>query len=81
MVRYVITLLLNNSKACLQKENYQTLSLIPLSTEVTNITTQGLAYPLNGEALRLGVVRGVSNCFNEDKANIMIESGVRLLRR
>jgi len=75
------SVLLIHDRLCLPKENYQTLSLIPLSTEVTGITTRGLVYPLNDETLRLGVVRGVSNCFNEDEANIVIKSGVLLAIR
>jgi len=70
-----------HDKLCLQKEDYQTLSLIPLSTEVAGITTQGLAYPLCGETLRLGVVRGVSNYFTAEEAEIVIESGALLAIR
>lgn len=65
----------------LQQEDYKTISLVPLSTEVTGIKTQGLVYPLSGETLRLGVVRGVSNCFNNNEASIVIESGVLLAIR
>jgi len=68
-------------RLCLPKEGYQTISLIPLSTEVTGITTQGLAYPLCGETLRLGVVRGVSNWFCANEAVVAVESGVLLAIR
>lgn len=61
---------------CISKEDYQTISLIPLSTEVAGIKTQGLVYPLSGETLRLGVVRGVSNSFCASGAMITVESGV-----
>jgi len=70
-----------HSSLCMQKDDYQTLSLIPLSTEVTGITTHGLSYPLNNETLRLGVVRGVSNCFNASEAVVTIESGVLIAIR
>jgi len=70
-----------HDKLCLPKEDYQTISLIPLSTEVMGITTRGLAYPLNDETLRLGVVRGVSNCFSANEALITVESGALLAIR
>jgi len=65
----------------LPKEDYKTLSLIPLSTEVTGIITQGLVYPLNGESLCMGTTRGVSNCFNKNVATIVVESGTLLAIR
>ncbi|MCL2577038.1 MAG: thiamine diphosphokinase [Defluviitaleaceae bacterium] len=68
-------------KICIAKENYQTVTLLPLSTEVTGIKTRGLVYPLNGETLKMGVVRGVSNCFSAHEAEILIESGVLLVMR
>jgi len=68
-------------RLCLQQEDYKTISLIPLSTEVAGIKTQGLVYPLSGETLRLGEVRGVSNCFNKNEACIVIKSGVLLAIR
>lgn len=70
-----------NDRICLPKEDYQIVSLIPLSTEVTGITTQGLVYPLNGEALSLGIVRGVSNCFSAEEVIVTIESGTLLVMR
>jgi len=63
------------------KEDYQTVTLLPLSTKVTGIRTAGLAYPLNGETLRLGLVRGVSNYFTNSTAEIFVESGVLLVMR
>ncbi len=37
------------------------LSLLPLTGDATGIRTRGLYYPLNGETLRFGKPRGVSN--------------------
>ena len=37
------------------------VSLLPLTFEVRDIHTEGLLYPLRGEALRQGQARGVSN--------------------
>ncbi|MCL2500104.1 MAG: thiamine diphosphokinase [Defluviitaleaceae bacterium] len=57
---------------------YATLSLIPLTTEVTGITTRGLAYPLTDGTLRAGETCGVSNEFTADIAEISIKSGLLL---
>jgi len=69
------------SQLTVQKGEYETISLIPLTTEVTGITTTGLFYPLHGEALKVGFSRGVSNCFCADSATISIESGLLLAIR
>jgi len=61
--------------------NYDTLSLIPLTTEVTGIVTDGLFYPLNGETLKIGSSRGISNVFCKDTATVSIESGLLLAIR
>jgi thiamine pyrophosphokinase len=63
------------------KENYQTVTLLPLSTEVTGIKTHGLAYPLNGETLQMGTSRGVSNLFSASHAEISVQSGTLLVIR
>lgn len=65
----------------LQKENYDTLSLIPLTTAVTGITTQGLFYPLKNETLETGTSRGTSNYFTDGTATITIETGLLLAIR
>lgn len=53
----------------------KTISLIPLSTEVTGIVTQALEYPLNDETLLIGLSRGVSNVIQADEAKVTIKSG------
>jgi thiamine pyrophosphokinase len=70
-----------NKKSALPKNDYVFLSLIPLTTEVIGITTQGLFYPLAGETLRAGETRGVSNAFTAEAAVITIESGMLLAIR
>lgn len=56
-----------------------TVSLMPLSSEVTNITTTGLEYPLRGESLCLGPSRGISNIMTSDEAAITLGDGLLLV--
>jgi thiamine pyrophosphokinase len=62
-------------------ERGEVVSLIPLSTEVTGVRTTGLRWPLEGERLRLGDTRGVSNEPTTDQAGVSIEAGLLLLTR
>jgi thiamine pyrophosphokinase len=54
------------------------LSLVPLEAAVLGVRTEGLRYPLRGEALRLGPARGLSNELLGDAAQVTTECG-RLL--
>ena len=72
--------LINNSLD-LPKEKYDVLSLIPLTTEVTGIKTQGLTYPLNNETLKIGTTRGISNTFEKETATVSIGNGLLLAIR
>lgn len=56
-----------------------TVSLIPLSAEVTGITYEGLEYPLADATLRLGSTRGVSNVVAALPARIRIGEGIALV--
>lgn len=55
-----------------------TVSLIPMSGDVLNISTQGLQYPLKQETLRFGPARGISNVMLEASATVKFASGVLL---
>lgn len=55
-----------------------TLSLIPWSDEVADITTENLYYPLNHESLIFGPARGISNVMTAERACVRVGSG-RLL--
>ena len=66
---------------CFPRGNYDTISLIPLTTLVTGIVTDGLFYPLHGETLKIGSSRGISNVFCKDIATVSIESGLLLAIR
>ena len=56
------------------------VSLVPIG-RVEGVTTEGLAYPLQGETLEAGTSRGVSNVFQAEAARIMLERGVLLAIR
>ena len=55
-----------------------TLSLLPLTDEVTGIYTEGLEYPLENGALHLGPSRGVSNTLAAPQARVRIGQGLLL---
>jgi len=54
------------------------VSLLPLSSDVAGIATDGLEYPLRDEALAIGPARGLSNVRLGPTATVTIRSG-RLL--
>ena len=58
-----------------------TLSLIPLSGDVGNITTQGLEYTLNHETLAFGPARGMSNVLTDTEVRFTFKSGLLLVVR
>lgn len=51
------------------------VSLIPLGGDAEGITTQGLRFPLNREALPFGSTRGVSNVIEAAQAVVSLRSG------
>lgn len=55
-----------------------TLSLIPLGGDVSDVTTTGLVYPLRDEALYFGPARGISNVFAEATATVQSANGLLL---
>ena len=56
-----------------------TVSLIPLSNEVTGVTYGGLEYDLTDAAISLGSTRAVSNVVSESPATISISTGLALI--
>ena len=54
-------------------------SLIPLLGDAKGITTSGLEFPLDGETLRFGATRGVSNVMRKSTARIALEEGLLLV--
>jgi thiamine pyrophosphokinase len=55
------------------------VSLLPLTPEVTGITTDGLQYPLDNATLFFAHSRGVSNVITRVPARISISSGILLI--
>lgn len=52
------------------------LSLFALHGPAVGVTTEGLHYPLDGETLRPGSTRGISNAFAAFEARVSVERGV-----
>ena len=55
-----------------------TISLIPLTGDVSGITTEGLEYPLKDETLYFGTSRGVSNVLLQEQAQVFFRQGLLL---
>jgi thiamine pyrophosphokinase len=56
-----------------------TVSLIPLSPEVSNVTFTGVQWPLEKAALEFGSTWSVSNKMTETEAKVSIRSGLLLV--
>ena len=54
------------------------VSLIPLSTKVTGVKTEGLMYKLSDENLYRKNARGISNITISNQVSIKINSGILL---
>lgn len=65
----------------LEGEPGELVSLLALHGRAEGVRTEGLAYPLRGEALEPGSSRGVSNVFADESARISLERGVLLVIR
>jgi thiamine pyrophosphokinase len=55
------------------------ISLLPWGGDVQGITTQGLAWTLEGDTLKFGFSRGVSNEMRASQARITVETGQLLV--
>jgi len=58
-----------------------TVSLLPLSSEVTGITIRGFEYPLADGVMRVGTPYGISNRLSGPEGHISIASGCLLIVR
>ena len=63
----------------LHKTNGTLVTLIPLTTTVDGIVTEGLKYPLKNESLIVGFARGVSNQIIDEMALVSLKSGLLLV--
>jgi thiamine pyrophosphokinase len=59
----------------------EVVSLIPLTSEISGVRTEGLRWPLNGERLERGDTRGISNEPIADAASVTITAGRLLVTR
>ena len=57
----------------------ESISLIPLKSGSSQVTTEGLLYPLKEESLDFGYTRGISNRLVDQKATIKLNSGLLAL--
>lgn len=71
--------LINKNIEILNNEKFKYISLIPLTTEVKNITLSGFKYKLEKANLNIGESIGISNEQIESKAKIEIEKGILML--
>ncbi|MCE1246969.1 MAG: thiamine diphosphokinase [Firmicutes bacterium] len=56
-----------------------TVSIIPLTPVLEDVTIEGFRYPLNGENLFMGSTRGLSNVLTDPPGKISFKSGNALL--
>jgi len=73
-----LILLRANEQSVLNGHPGDSISLIPLTGDVAGIFTDGLEYPLEGEDLKFGSSRGVSNVFMQEQSQILFREGVLL---
>jgi thiamine pyrophosphokinase len=71
-----ISLLRGGQSIQLHGKQGDTISLIPLSSEASGITTQYLEYPLLDGALTIGSPRGVSNVMLRVKCRVTLGKGL-----
>jgi thiamine pyrophosphokinase len=66
-------------EATLEGESGDLVSLLPLGGDAHGVTATGLAWPLEGDTLRFGFSRGVSNEMTAPVARIAVEDGYLLV--
>lgn len=71
--------LINKNTKIKKNNEYKYISLIPLTTKVSNVTLEGFKYSLNNATLKIGESIGVSNEQIEEESNIKIEEGILIL--
>ncbi len=74
------TLLIRSGEVvALQGSPGDLVSLLPLGGDAHGVTTRGLAWTLQGDTLRFGFSRGVSNKMTAHEARIAVEEGLLLI--
>lgn len=74
-----IQMLLAKQKKDLSKGDYDYVSLLPFSDEVTGITIQGFKYLIENGSMKKGTPYGISNEIIHEKGTIYIENGILLV--
>ncbi len=75
----IATVIHGGERMMLEATPGSTVSLLPLSAEVTGITYTGMLYPLDDATIALGSTRGVSNEVVSDQATVAIATGIALV--
>lgn len=73
------TLFTVRDSAVLEGNRGDTVSLLPLTSEVRGVTTAGLMYPLRDATLRYERARGVSNVLLEPPGRVTLREGLLLV--
>jgi len=69
------TAFLIQSEALIEGQSGDTVSLIPLGGDAVGVTTEGLEWPLDKDALLFGLARGVSNMLVKEQACVRVRRG------
>jgi thiamine pyrophosphokinase len=64
--------------ALIEGQPGDTVSLIPLAGDADGVVTEGLEWPLDGDTLRFGPARGVSNLLKLPQASVRVRQGLLL---
>lgn len=72
-------MLINNECKIEKNQYFKYVSIIPLTTKVTDITLKGFKYLLNHATLNIGESIGISNIQIKDTATIEIKEGIAIL--
>jgi len=70
-----------NDSCVIEGRKGETVSLLPLSSDVRGITLDGFEYPLTGATMEIGVPYGISNRLAGPRGVISVESGYLLVIR
>ena len=72
-------MLIKNKIIINKNNNFKYISIIPLTTEIKEVTLKGFKYQLQDACLEIGESIGVSNEQIENKATIEIKEGIAIL--
>jgi len=74
-----VMLLRRGEALSIQGQTGDTVSLIPIGGDASEVTTHGLEYPLLSETLYFGATRGLSNVLLDNRATIHLKEGLLLI--